>query len=419
MSHTTGAATTTTAKQGRTARSDGIVSRVRETRDKINWRSVLFVFGIPVAGFLAALSTPLRWQTFVLSVVCFAGAITGITAGYHRLWAHRSYEGGRLLRFYLALAGASAAQGSIRWWVRDHRAHHRYSDTDKDPYSVSDGLWHAHVGWLLVRKDKARLGRADVSDLDGDGLVVWQHRHFLALLVATVVVLPTAVCGLGWGDWRGGFVYGCLVRTFFVHQSTFCVNSLAHWLGSQPYDDEHTPRDHLVTAIITFGEGYHNFHHEFPSDYRSSPVWYHWDPTKWLIAAMAFVGLAHGLKTFRHNEIEKRRLQQEHKTTTRRLDALEWGVPLESLPVVDWPEFKKEVDAGKKWLAIGGVIYDVAGFMDRHPGGRAMLNMALGRDATQWFEGGVYGHSGNAHNLLCGLRVAVLRGGMEVETPTH
>ncbi|KJZ70902.1 Acyl-CoA desaturase [Hirsutella minnesotensis 3608] len=385
-------------------------------KSNINWRGVVFVFGIPLAGLLLAPSTPLRWQTFVFSAICYSIAITGITAGYHRLWAHRSYEAGTLLRIYLAVAGATAAQGSIRWWVRDHRAHHRYSDTDKDPYSVQDGLWHAHVGWLLFRKDKNKVGRTDVSDLDSDALVVWQHRNFLALLIATVVVLPPIVCGLGWDDWRGGFVYGCLVRTFFVHQSTFCVNSLAHWLGSQPYDDALTPRDHLVTAIITFGEGYHNFHHEFPSDYRSSPVWYHWDPTKWLISALESLGLAYGLKTFRQNEIDKRRLQQQQKTTSKKMSQLDWGVPLECLPVVDWPTFKKEVDDnGKKWIAIGGVIYDVADFMDRHPGGKSMLKMGMGKDATQWFKGGVYNHSGNAHNLLACMRTAVLRGGMEVE----
>ncbi|PHH88490.1 hypothetical protein CDD83_7456 [Cordyceps sp. RAO-2017] len=401
-----------------------LVSKMRdgfglhEACGRVNWRSVLFVFGIPLAGLALAPGTPLRWPTLLFSLVFYSISITGITAGYHRLWAHRSYEAGTALRLWLALAGASAAQGSIRWWVRDHRAHHRYSDTDKDPYSVRDGLWHAHVGWLLTRKDKARVGRADVSDLDADALVVWQHRHFVALLAALVVALPTLVCGLGWRDWRGGFVYGCLVRTFLVHQSTFCVNSLAHWLGDQPYDDGSSPRDHLLTAVITFGEGYHNFHHEFPSDYRSSPVWYHWDPTKWLIAGLGLVGLARGLRTFRGNEIEKRRLQQRHKATAKRLRSLDWGVPLESLPVLDWADFKREADeAGKQWLAIGGVVYDVAGFVDSHPGGRAIIKTGLGRDATQWFKGGVYNHSGNAHNLLCGMRVAVLRGGMELESP--
>jgi stearoyl-CoA desaturase (delta-9 desaturase) len=77
------------------------------------------------------------------------------------------------------------------------------------------------------------------------------------------------VAGLGWGDWWGGLVYAGIMRACFVQQATFCVNSLAHWLGEQPFDDRRTPRDHFITALVTLGEGYHNFHHEFPSDYRT------------------------------------------------------------------------------------------------------------------------------------------------------
>ena len=86
------------------------------------------------------------------------------------------------------------------------------------------------------------------------------------------LILPTMVCGLGWNDWLGGFVYAGILRIFFIQQATFCVNSLAHWLGDQPFDDRNSPRDHVITALVTLGEGYHNFHHEFPSDYRNAIV---------------------------------------------------------------------------------------------------------------------------------------------------
>jgi len=210
-------------------------------------------------------------------------------------------------------------------------------------------------------------------------------------------------------------VYGCLLRTFFVHQSMFCVNSLAHWLGEQPYDDTHTPRDHLITAIITFGEGYHNFHHEFPDDYRSAPLWHQYDPTKWFIWVCKILGLAYDLKRVRNNEIEKSIVQQQRKVLQAKSDSLEWGRPLEELPVMDWDSFQDEVKDGRQLIAIGGVIHDVSAFVRHHPGGESLIKLGLGRDATALFEGGVYKHLNNAHNILSTMRVAVLRGGMEVE----
>lgn len=229
------------------------------------------------------------------------------------------------------------------------------------------------------------------------------------------VIFPICICGFGWQDWQGGIVYAVLIRTFFVHQAMFCVNSLAHWLGDQPYDDTHTPRDHFITAVITFGEGYHNFHHEFPTDYRSAPLWHQYDPTKWFIYICKVLGLAYDLKTFRNNEIQKSILQQKQKVLQRKASSLEWGTPLEDLPVIEWDEFQEQVKDRAQLVAIGGVIYDFRDFIDRHPGGKALIRLGLGKDATALFEGGVYKHSNNAHNILSTMRVAVLRGGMEVE----
>lgn len=118
------------------------------------------------------------------------------------------------------------------------------------------------------------MNQSDVIDLK-NSIVVWQHKYYAAIAIGAGLVFPAVVAGMLWNDWKGGFVYTGLLRMFFFQQSTFCVNSLAHWLGSQPYDDNHSPRDHLFTALVTFGEGYHNFHHEFPSDYRNGIKWYH------------------------------------------------------------------------------------------------------------------------------------------------
>lgn len=121
-------------------------------------------------------------------------------------------------------------------------------------------------------------------------------------------------------------------------QSTFCINSIAHWLGSTPYDDALTPRDHLISAILTMGEGYHNFHHQFPMDYRNAFLWYQYDPTKWFIAICGKIGLASHLRVFPSNEIAKGALTMKLKELKNVQESLQWPVPPDQLPVVSWEE---------------------------------------------------------------------------------
>ena len=376
---------------------------------------MILIVGIPVVGCISAIWTPLRWNTLVWSILYYFYTGMGITAGYHRLWAHTSYSATLPLKVFLALAGAGSVEGSIRWWARDHRAHHRYTDTEKDPYSVRKGLIYSHFGWMVMKQNPKRIGRTDITDLNEDSVVVWQHKNYLKSVIFMGLVLPTLVCGLGWGDWIGGYVYAGILRIFFIQQATFCVNSLAHWLGDQPFDDRNSPRDHVITALVTLGEGYHNFHHEFPSDYRNAIQWWQYDPTKVFIYLMSLIGQAYDLNTFRHNEIEKGRLQQHQKKLDAKRATLDWGIPLEQLPVVAWDDFVADAKNGKALVAVAGVIHDVTDFIKDHPGGKALITSAIGKDATAIFNGGVYNHSNAAHNLLSTMRVGVIRGGCEVE----
>ena len=159
-----------------------------------------------------------------------------------------------------------------------------------------------------------------------------------------------------------------------------------------------------------------SFHHEFPSDFRNAIKWWQYDPTKWFIWTMKQVGLAYNLKTFPHNEIEKGRMQQLQKKLDQKRATLDWGIPLENLPVISWDDFVEESKTnGKAWVAIAGVIHDVGKFIADHPGGKALITSAIGKDATAVFNGGVYNHSNAAHNLLSTMRIGVLRGGCEVE----
>ncbi|KAH0128660.1 fatty acid desaturase, partial [Aureobasidium melanogenum] len=182
------------------------------------------------------------------------------------------------------------------------------------------------------------------------------------------------------------------------------------------FDDRNSPRDHVITALVTLGEGYHNFHHEFPSDYRNAIEWWQYDPTKWMIWTWKKLGLAYDLKQFRQNEIEKGRLQQLQKKVDQKRATLDWGIPISQLPVFSWEEFVAQARSnGQALVAIGGVIHDIAPFIKEHPGGKALIMSAIGKDATAIFNGGVYQHSNAAHNLLSTMRVGIVHGGGEVE----
>jgi len=114
------------------------------------------------------------------------------------------------------VTSSGALQGSIKWWARGHRAHHRYTDTDLDPYNAHRGFFWSHIGWMIVIP-RRRAGAADISDLSANPVVRWQHKHFVALLLTMTYAFPTLVAGLGWGDWMGGFIYAGIIRLCFVH----------------------------------------------------------------------------------------------------------------------------------------------------------------------------------------------------------
>lgn len=382
----------------------------------VNWVHAVLLISTPLAALYGMATTKLQTPTLIWSIIWYFSTGLGITAGYHRFWSHRAYGATPLLKFLLALAGAGAVQGSIRWWSRGHRAHHRYTDTDKDPYSAHRGVFFSHMGWMLINRPKNRIGYSDVTDIDADIIARWQHKYYPLISMTMAFILPTLVAGLGWGDWRGGYFYAGVARLVFVHHATFCVNSLAHLLGENSFDDHHTPKDHFITAFVTMGEGYHNFHHEFPQDYRNAILFYQYDPTKWLIKVCSLLGLAYDLKKFPQNEVVKGQVYMAEKRINKIKEGLNWGVPIQKLPVFTWDEFQELTKQGKEWILIEGILYDVSKFIEEHPGGSRYIKTSIGKDATTAFNGSVYDHSNAARNLMSTMRVGVIRGGMEVES---
>lgn len=332
-------------------------------------------------------------------------ALVPNAAGYHRLWSHKAYKAARPTEIALMLAGSGAVEGSIRWWCRDHRAHHRYVDTPRDPYAVTNGFFYAHIGWMLIKQDKSKIGRADISDLNQDPMIRVQHKYYVLFALLMGFIFPSVVAGYLWGDYRGGFYLAGVARLVFVHHSTFFVNSLAHYWGDQTYSDGHTAKNSVITALLTLGEGYHNFHHEFPSDYRNGLQWYHWDPTKWLIRGLSWLKLTFRLRRFPMNEIRKGEVQMRQRELDSDAQKLAWGPPDEELPLWTRARVKEETVTGAQLLILDNYVLDVGRFRERHPGGVALIANNLGDDITEKFTGATYRHSNAAHNLSQTFRV--------------
>lgn len=254
---------------------------------------------------LYGLSTvKLQYPTLILGLVLTGAFGLGITAGYHRLWAHRTYEAHWTLRLFLYLLASGAMESKCKWWCLTHRAHHKFTDTERDPYNAKKGLFWSHIGWLLNRpseENKEGLKLIEMKDLEEDPILQLDRFYFLISPVMSFL-LPTLIAGYFWGDYRGGFFYAAMIRSMIVHHMTFCINSLAHWraIGSQPYNRKFTPVDCPSVALLTMGEGYHNYHHAYPQDYRNGFKWYHFDPTKWFIYSTSLLGLSRNLKVSRY-----------------------------------------------------------------------------------------------------------------------
>jgi len=240
-----------------------------------------------------------------------------ITAGYHRLWAHRAYDAHWSVRVAYMIFGTMALQNSILAWASNHRSHHSFvDDNDRDPYSAKRGFWFSHIGWMLRDWPSGHTNFSNARDLQRDPIVMFQHRHYVPLALATNFGLPL-LAGWASGDVWGVFLLGGVLRLVVSHHFTFFINSLAHIWGNQPYTDRNTARDNGVLAVLTFGEGYHNFHHLYGSDYRNGVRWWQWDPTKWLIRSLAAAGLARNLKRVPDVMIQRARLTMQ----MRRLEA--------------------------------------------------------------------------------------------------
>ena len=289
----------------------------------INWTTTLFISVYHLAllvgltfFFLYGLYSTLSWP--IITVVLVLWFVTGlsVTAGYHRLYSHQTYKMNGVVEWILLFFSSMSVQGSAYSWVHDHRLHHVHADTDRDPYSVKEGFWHAHILWMFKRLPK--IDPRIVRDLERNPRIMHQHRYYVFWMIGSNLVVTLL---MGWltGAYLTCLLFVCGVRMFLCHHCTWFINSLAHYWGARTFSKEQSAVDNYIISVFTFGEGYHNYHHAFPRDYRNGIRWYHYDPTKWFIWTLSKLGLSTSL-----NRISEHRINRK-KASEQKADLLDRG----------------------------------------------------------------------------------------------
>ena len=255
---------------------------------QISWLSAI-PFVLVHFGCFAAIWTGVTLESLALAVALYVLRMFAVTAGYHRLFSHKSYATGRVFQFVLAFLAQTTAQKSVLWWAIHHRHHHLYSDTPTDLHSARRrGFLHAHVGWIF-QKVNAHVDLARAPDLTRFPELVWLHRFELA----PAIILALACFALaGWP----GLVVSFFWSTVAVWHVTFCINSLAHVLGRKRYVTGDDSRNNWWLAILTLGEGWHNNHHAFQASVRQGFRWYEIDITFYVLKALSVVGVVRDMR---------------------------------------------------------------------------------------------------------------------------
>src|SRR4051794_28751179 len=279
---------------------------------------------LPFLGFLAAIA--LLWGGGVTALdleilaVMYVLVGFGVTVGFHRLLTHRSFEAQPWVRATLAALGSMSVQGAVIHWVADHRKHHAFTDEEGDPHSphtegghgwrgVARGIWHAHMGWLFDRKERASASRY-ARDLREERAIVMVDRLFPLLALAGLALPFAAGFALSGGSLRAGLtalVWGGLVRVFLLHHATWSVNSICHMYGTRPFETEDESRNNWAVALVSLGEGWHHSHHAFPTSAKHGLSPRQLDPSYRLIRLFERLGWATNVKHPKPEQIEAKR----------------------------------------------------------------------------------------------------------------
>jgi len=268
--------------------------------DRVDWLRVM-PFVLLHASCLLVLWVGWSWTALWVALALYALRMFAITGFYHRYFSHRAFRAGRGIQFVFAVLGASAVQRGPLWWAAHHRHHHRHADKPADPHSPRRGFWHSHMGWFL-RRSAFATDLAAVPDLARYPELRWLDRYDIAV----PIVLAVSLYGVGallqkvaphlHTSGAQLVVWGFCISTVVLFHVTVSINSIAHRFGRRRYDTRDDSRNCYLLALLTFGEGWHNNHHQFPGSARQGFRWWEIDLTYYGLRALAAAGLIRDLR---------------------------------------------------------------------------------------------------------------------------
>ena len=274
------------------------------------------VFFLIHAGCLGIIWVGFSWPALAMCAALYVVRMFAITGGYHRYFSHRSYQTSRWFQFFLGWLGASSAQKGPLWWASHHRHHHKHSDTEEDLHSPGiNGLWWAHVGWVLST-EYLSYDKNLIKDFLKFPEIKWlDEYHFIPPLLL-------AIANYALGAYLHAFhpslgvtgmqmlVWGFCVSTTLLYHGTFVINSLTHMWGKRRFNTTDESRNSFLLALITLGEGWHNNHHRYPGSERQGMYWWEIDISHYTLKALSLFGLVWDLRT------QPERLYEEAKVGT-------------------------------------------------------------------------------------------------------
>lgn len=249
--------------------------------------TVLVFWTVQASAFLVFV-VPFAWSLVALWAVSHFLRALGLTLTFHRYFAHRTFQMHRVVRFAWAWVATSAMQKGPLWWAGHHVNHHRYADREGDPHSPwVSGVYYAHIGWFLhdTRHDRLEATNPVVRDFSKAPEIAWLDRFFFV----PPLVLAFGLFAVGGFPW---LVWGFCLPTVTLAHATFSINTVNHLFGSRRFDTIDESRNNALTAFFAVGEGWHNNHHRYQRAARNGFYWWEFDPTWYVIKAMAWAGLA-------------------------------------------------------------------------------------------------------------------------------
>ena len=258
----------------------------------LKWPTIIFMLVIHLLAGVALLPQFWSWGSVAtLLILYWVTACLGVTLGYHRLLSHRSFKVPQWLARFFATCGALSAEYGPITWSGIHRQHHKYSDTDPDPHDMNKGFWWSHIGWMFVDVPAENNVRKYTADLRQDPYFRWLDKYFLLLQIPLGLTLYLL------GGWSL-VLWGIPLRLAVVYHVTWLVNSATHTWGERPYDTDDNSRNNKWVAALTFGEGWHNNHHAYPSSAKQGLQRGQIDLTWYHIVLLKKLGLATNVRIF-------------------------------------------------------------------------------------------------------------------------